>query len=206
MQATTNFKSALVLIIPVILFASTVLAKDKPTDSTSTTLVNIANIEETVIIDFPEKGEWKSDYLLQGENDSYMELYFPKGQSSGNWLEMITIEKVGGKRRPNLAGSARIIFLGTRQGCPEAEWKILERGKEDPLHPYIVFEIRCPKYPANKPPEIQIWKLIVGQTGMFTVQYTYKGEEIPERNREEIKKSFDSAYIKTESLEDEKEG
>ena len=105
MQATTNFKSALVLIIPVILFASTVLAKDKPTDSTSTTLVNIANIEETVIIDFPEKGEWKSDYLLQGENDSYMELYFPKGQSSGNWLEMITIEKVGGKRRPNLASS-----------------------------------------------------------------------------------------------------
>ena len=206
MKITANEKLFPVFLMLVMIISSLAFAGPKPTPADTTKPYDTSKYMETVAIEFPEKGDWTSGYLHRGENDSYMELYFPKGSSKESWTEMITIEKVGGKRNPNLPGAARTIFLGTQKGCPDATWKILEKGDKDLEHQFIVFEITCPKPLARQPPEIQVWKMIVGETGMFIVQYTYRGDEMPDAQRDVIKKAFDSAHIKDIEKNNEKEG
>lgn len=202
MKVTANVKPALIILILAFMVSSTAWAIPKPAPEDTTEQIDISKIIEKIDLEWPKDAGWASGWVHKGEHGGYMELFFPEGQSRNGWKEMITIEKVAGKRKPNLPGAARIIFKGTVQSCPDATWKILEKGTEDPAHNHILFEIRCPKFIADQPPEIQIWKLIVGRTGMFILQYSYRGEEMPQKTKEVMKKVFDSTKIITEQIED----
>jgi len=202
MKVTANVRLFIVFLFLSIMVSTSAWAIPKPDPGDTLPPIDISKIRELVNVEWPEDEGWASGWSHKGEQGGYMELFFPKGQSKDGWMEMITVEMVFGERKPNLPGAARIIFKGTVQSCPDAEWKILERYKDDPVHQAILFEITCPKFLTDQPPEIQIWKLIVGRTGMFIVQYSYRGEEIPKERKEVLKKLFDSTEIITENIDD----
>lgn len=203
MKTTANVKLVIAFLFLSIMVSASAWAIPRPDPGDTLPPIDISKIIERVEVEWAEDGDWSSGWLHKGEDGGYMEMFFPKGQSKDGWKEMITIEKVAGGRRPNLPGAARIIFRGTERSCPDATWEILHKDKSDPVHQAILFEIRCPKFVADQPPEIQIWKLIVGRTGMFIVQYTYRGEEMPDESKDEMKKFFDSTKIITENIEEE---
>ena len=174
-----------------------VYAARKEEKSPDKTGEDISKITETWVVNFPEKDNWTSDYVYNGKS-SRMELFFPKGQSSDGWKEMITIETTYGKKS-SVAGEARLTYLGTVKGSPNATWDILTKGKmEGSGRQFIIYEIKCPDFLSGEQPQVQIWKMIGGLTGLFTLQYSYRGKELPEERKKEILEFFEKADLKIE--------
>lgn len=134
---------------------------------------------ESVKMDWPADGKWFLENTHTG-NSTIMELYYPKGESSKLWLQMGTIEESIGRIETNVAGRARLIFLGTAQGSPEATWDIITMVIDEELkYKWVLFEIICPEFINGEGPQVQLWKIMGGKTGTFIVQYSYKGKEMP---------------------------
>ena len=74
----------------------------------------------------------------------------------------------------------------------------LEKKADSGQAPSLLFEIDCPKFTVNQPPEFQYWRLFGGKTAMFVVQYSYRGETISDEKRAEILDILKKAYLKQE--------
>lgn len=192
------------LIICAFLGSTAIAIKKKPesTDTPDTVgMVDTENIIESLAVAWPPEDKWYSESVHYGESTE-MELFYPKGQSSDGWQEMATIEIVHGQpRKANLPGTARMTYLGTRRGCPNATWDILKQGENERDQRFIIYEIICPEFTSGEPPQIQYWKLIAGKTNLFNLQYSYRGTEIPAKRRVQILDVLDQAYIKVEKKE-----
>ena len=199
MKMIATVRQTLFCIFVILFITGTISqAGKKPAPKTDTTSETVLQIKEKLSLEWPKEGKWASGYLNNNES-GWMELFFPEGQSMSNWKEMATVEIVYKRVNANLAGMARSVFLGTRQGCPDAEWEIIKKNPKDAKHPYIIFEIRCNKFVNElQPAEVQLWKLIGGKTGLYNLQYSYRGETIPEKKREEIMKTLTGAHLKTD--------
>lgn len=192
--------NGLILIVPLSLFVCLPASADKKPVSTDTTEVTeTQNIQETLVVEWPAEGKWQlRDSHMAGS--SVMEIYFPGEEDKDNWEEMATIEIVYGKTKVNLPGMARMTFLGTRKGSPDATWEILEKGYMDDTKKsaYIIYEIICPDFLTGEPPQVQLWKLIAGRTALFNVQYSYRGDKIPADKKEEMVNVLKNATLKVE--------
>jgi len=187
--------SFLVIVFP----ASFSVAADKkvtPDEQSASRAEETPQIIESLVFEWPDDEKWVEDYHYQGEGTE-MQLYFPKGQSSGNWEEMLTQETVYGKSQ-FVVGLARQIYLGTVKGSPDATWDIISKGKTDNNHQFVIFEIICPDFLSGEPPQVQLWKLIRGKTAMFNLQYSYRDKEMPDNRREKILEMLEETYIKAE--------
>ncbi len=196
--AKTILLSALVLFV---LSASTpIFAETKPATEDST-VQETPDITETQVIEWPEGSDWYLANTYAAGPSEYL-LYYPKGQGEKNWDEMITMEIVHGKGKiqSNLVGLARMTFLGTRKGSPEATWDIIEKGWSDEAkeYPHVIYEIDCPDFLSKEPAQVQLWKLTNGKTGLFNLQYSYKGKEMPADKKEEIVTMLKKSHIKAE--------
>jgi hypothetical protein len=167
----------------------------QPTDSTSA--VAPSQIIETLIVDWPKKDKWTKG-LDFSEGANHTELYYPEGQSASGWKEMASVETVIGKTNVNIPGMARMTFLGTERGSPNATWDILKKGRNERNRHFIIYEIICPDFLSEEPPQIQLWKMVVGKTALFTLQYGYRGKEMPDERRKQILEMLDKAYIAVE--------
>lgn len=140
-------------------------------------------VKETITINWPTEVKWFSDYVSTREKGR-TELFYPEGQSKTNWTEMVSTEATYSKV-PDLTEMARIILMGTKQGCPDAVMEILEKSPAGAGSPTLIFELRCPTFLAKQPAEVQLWKLFAGQSGLYTLQYTWRGETLPAEKRTE---------------------
>jgi hypothetical protein len=154
-------------------------------------------VKERLVVKWPA-----SQKLQQAESGPGLpELYFPKGQSPLNWTEMGTIEFV--PRQPkqpliDLVAKARAIFLGTQKGSPNAKWDLIFRGFKDEKKlegQFVIFKIDCPDFLSGEPGQLQLWELIRGKTGDFILQYSIKGNKLPEEEGNALQKTFQDAYI-----------
>lgn len=171
--------------------------KATPSDDPDTaSVVDPSKITETLIVDWPEGDKWIPGYLHKG-NATRMQLYFPEGQSSESWWEMASIETVYGKTG-GVVGLARQIYLGTVRGSSNATWDILKKGNTENGRPFTTIEIICPDFLSGEPAQVQIWKLIMGKTGLYTLQYSFKGKEMPAERKEQILESMHKAYLKVD--------
>jgi len=162
------------------------------------------NLVETLVTEWPETGHWKSA-LLHNRPGGTVEFFYPEGQGSKDWREMFSREEqVKAQAFVNMMSRAREIFLGTQKGSPNATWKILNRQKDENDNRIIIFRIDCPDFTSGEEAQIQLWKIIEGKTKVFTVQYTFRGKEMPEEKRLEISKAIDKAYVKVETTPPEK--
>ena len=162
------------------------------------------DITETQIIEWPDGAGWHlANSYVAGSSD--YSLYFPKDQGEENWREMVILEVVHGKGnvKTNLPGLARMTYLGTRKGSPNATWEILEKGYSDEAkeYPHIIYEIDCPDFLSKEPAQVQIWKLTDGKTALFNLQYSYRGKEMPPDKKEEIMTMLKKSHIKAEKNE-----
>ncbi len=189
-----------VLVLAVYLMVGIAGAAPKTEDKTTTGKVEAAKpqVKETVVMEWPKDGKWTSGFKT-GNDKGQTELFFPQGSSTGGWTEMGSIEAVPGKPIADLTGMARVILMGTQQGCPDARLEILEKKTDLKEYPWIIFEIRCPKFLAEQPPEIQFWRIISGKSGLLTVQYSYRGEQIPEDKRIQILTAIKGARVVQET-------
>jgi len=197
MRKKATAQHLLILTLVLLLAGPGIFAAEKTEKAKSGDTVDPSKITETLMFDFPAKDKWKSDYVHTGSS-TRMELFFPEGQSTDNWKEMITTEAAYGKTT-DVAGEARITYLGTVKGSPNATWDILKKGKmEGSGRKFIIYEIVCPDFLSGEQPQIQLWKMIGGHTGIFVLQYSYRGKELPEKRKDEILEFFEKADLKTE--------
>jgi hypothetical protein len=185
-------------------FYPAVLAETKPSDTpekaTSENPEDTLQITENWEVAWPEDNEWTSNYVHTTAK-SKMEIYYPAGQTPGSWKEMLTVEALYSPKK-NVIGLARQIYLGTVRGSPDATWDILTKGTTEQGYAFVTFEIICPDFLSGEPPQVQLWKLIIGRTGLFTLQYSYHGEKLPPERKEQILAIFDNSYIKTEEKQE----
>jgi hypothetical protein len=202
--AKTILVSAMILfVVPI---SAPTFAKSKPATE-DTTAQQVPDITETQIIQWPEGSDWQLSNTYTSGASEYS-LYYPKGQGDQNWEEMVTLEVVHGKNsRTNLPGMARMTYLGTRKGSPNATWDILEKGYsgEAKEYPHIIYEIDCPDFLSKEPAQVQLWKLTDGKTSLFNLQYSYRGKEMPADKKEEIMTMLKKSYIKAEKNSAQKE-
>lgn len=190
-------KHLLIGIMMIMLISPAIYATEKKEDTPDKEKVDPSKIVETLIYELPEKDKWISDYVHVG-NSSRIEIFFPKGQSPDNWKEMITTETVYGKKS-SVPGEARLTYLGTVKGSPNATWDILTKGRmEGSGRQFIIYEIICPDFLSGEEPQVQLWKMIGGHTGMFVLQYSYRGKEMPEKRKKEILEVLEKADLKTD--------
>lgn len=162
----------------------------EPLDTT-----DYSNITENLVFNFPEDDNFKLGFKHE-DSIRWVNIYYPKGQSTYKWQEMIWHEYlVQTAQRINLPGTARKKYLQARKSCPDATWNILSKSGKDSDYPFIIFEIKCPKYVVDEPADIQLWKIIGGKTGLFVVEWSYRGDEIPDDRKEEILKYLDEATL-----------
>lgn len=180
--------------------ASPTFAINKPATNDST-VQQKPKITETQVIEWPEGAGWKLANTYTSGSSIY-ELYYPKDQGYDNWQEMVTLEIVQGKGKGgiNLPGLARMTYLGTRKGSPNATWDILQKGYsgEAKDYPFILYEIDCPDFLSKEPAQVQLWKMTEGKTALFNLQYSYRGKEMPGDKKEEIMNTLKNSYIKAE--------
>ena len=201
--ATANLPILVVLSVLIICVPG--FAGSKP-ESTDSTMAKEPKIEESLVIEWPEDGNWYLDQSY-APGPSTIQVYFPEGKGGDAWQEMATIETVYGKTGVNLPGMARMTFLGTQKGSPDATWEILEKGYLDETRKtaFIIYEIICPEFLSGEPPQIQYWKLIGGRTALFNVQYSYRGKDIPKEKKEVILEALKKAHLKIEEKSEETE-
>jgi len=168
---------------------------DKP-DSTAVP----TDIVETMVVNWPEKDNWTPGYFHRGE-ESQTQMYFPEGQSHEGWKEMASIETIPGMTHANIPGLARMTYLGTKKASPNATWDIIKKGNTERGNPFILYEIVCPDFITKEPPQVQLWKITIGKTGLFNLQYSYKGDDMPAERKEQMLKVLEEAYIKAEKKE-----
>ncbi len=154
---------------------------------------------EKAIVNWPKAGNWIAGDVIPGP--PRIEVFYPKGQSATNWTEMGTVEFDSKNKHIDLFGLARTIFLGTQKGSPNAKWNVLTDGFKDEknkAYPFIFFRIDCPDFLSGEPGQIQFWLLIQGKSGIFTVQYSYKGTVLPQGKGNEILQIMKDAQIEQE--------
>jgi len=190
--------AALILILGPVSAAGIEKPKTEVPDSTIT--AQESNIIETLVFDWPKDEKWLPMDVHKG-SASTIQLFVPEGQSTTNWEEMTSLEIVYGRKTTNLAGMARMTYLGTQKGSPNATWDIIEKGFTAQKHAYILYQIICPDFITKDPPQVQLWKLTLGKTALFNLQYSYKGKEMPSDRKEKILEFLRKADIKTESKE-----
>jgi len=184
------FLSVLILVFLSSLSSAVPRASKEPVDTT-----DYSNITEDLLFNLPEEENFKLGFKHE-DSVRWVNIYYPKGQTSYKWQEMIWHEYLNQKTQNiNLAGTARKRYLEARKACPDATWDILKKSGKDDDYPYIIFEIKCPKYVVNEPPDIQVWKLIGGKTGLFVVEWSYRGDEIPEDRKSEILDYLDETTL-----------
>lgn len=203
--AKTILLSALVLFM--LSMSAPGFAAEKPATEDSTAQ-QAPDITETQVIEWPDGSDWQlADTYASGTSE--FSLYYPKGQGEKNWEEMVTLEIVHDTKKAglNLPGLARMTFLGTRKGSPNATWDILEKGYSDEAkeYPHIIYEIDCPDFLSGEPAQVQLWKLTDAKTALFNLQYSYRGEKMPENKKEEIMTMLKKSHIKTEKIKSETE-
>ncbi len=206
-----SFAAKMILLATVVLF---VLSMSAPTFATTkpatedSTVQQVPDITETQVIEWPEGSDWQLSNTYTAGASEYS-LYYPKGQGDQNWEEMVTLEIVHGKGnvKMNLPGLARMTYLGTRKGSPNATWSILEKGYSDEAkeYPHIIYEIDCPDFLSKEPAQVQLWKLTNGKTSLFNLQYSYRGKEMPAEKKEAIMTMLKKSYIKAEKASPETE-
>lgn len=152
-------------------------------------------VKEKMVIPWPSGEVWSGGQVTQKPPT---ELFFPKGQSGSNWTEMVSTEFHAGRMNVNLPGQARLNFLGTQKASPNATWEIIGKGWKDEVnseYPYIGIEIKCPDFLTKEPPQYQIWQFIQGHSGFFIVQYSYRGESMPDTRKDAIVAMFSKVRI-----------
>lgn len=193
----------LFVILALMIAAPAVFATSKKDTEGSTnndTLkVDPSKIVENLIFDWPKGEKWNAGYNVSGEKGN-MQLYFPEGQSSSGWDEMVTVETSIGKKQ-FVVGLARTIYLGTQRGSPNATWDIIEKGLTKRGRQFVIFEIDCPDFLSGEPPQVQLWTMIMGDTGIFTLQYSYHAKEMPEKRKTQILDMMKNAYIEAKDKE-----
>ena len=153
-------------------------------------------IKEKIFVNWPKSGNWVAGEVVPGP--PRVDIFYPKGQSANNWTEMGTVEYDPNWKKTDLGGMARIIFLGTQKGSPHAKWNILAKGYKDEQtksYPFTFFRIDCPDFASGESAQVQFWLLLVGKSGLFTVQYSFKGSEIPEKKGNDILETMQNAHI-----------
>lgn len=206
-----NFAAKATILSAAIMFlfsiAAPAIAGDKPAAGDSTVRQK-PDIKETQIIEWPDGAGWHLANTYASGASTYS-LYYPKDQGDDNWQEMVTLEIVQGRGKTgmNLPGLARMTYLGTRKGSPNATWDIIEKGysNEAKEYPFIIYEIDCPDFLSKEPAQVQLWKLTDGKTALFNLQYSYRGKEMPPEKKEEIMNVLKTSYIKAEPADTGKE-
>jgi len=194
------------LIIGIILclgLAGIVPAAEK-TNTTEEQIISPVDFTEIINIDWPVNPEWKVGFSSENEKGK-TQLFYPDGQSSGNWEEMITVEQVYGPVKTPLTGIARTIMLGTKQACPDVKYEIIDKKLADVDVPSILFSLQCPQYTVEQPPETQFWRMFAGQTALFSVQYSYRGDSMPKDRKEEILDFIKSITVEKKKIESDGE-
>lgn len=206
-----NFAAKTTLLSAIVLFVLSMSAPGFAVNTPApkdTTAQQAPDITETQVIEWPEGSEWHLDNTYTSGASEYS-LFYPKGQGEQNWEEMVTLEVVHGKGnvKVNLPGLARMTFLGTRKGSPNATWDILEKGYSDEAkqYPHIIYEIDCPDFLSKEPAQVQLWKLTDGKTALFNLQYSFHGEKMPPDKKEEIMTMLKKSHIMAEKIKAENE-
>jgi hypothetical protein len=206
-----NFAAKTTLLFTMVLFLFVMSAPgfaETGLASQDSTAQQAPDITETQVIVWPEGSEWQLANTYTSGVSEYS-LYYPKGQGEQNWEEMVTLEVMHGKKniKMNLPGLARMTFLGTQKGSPDATWDILNKGYDDEAkqYPHIIYEIDCPDFLSKDPAQVQLWKLTSGKTSLFNLQYSYRGKEMPADKKEEILTMLKNSHIKAEKISAEKE-
>jgi len=176
--------------------------KEAPPDQTPDTATVDENAIETLMVDWPEKDGWISEFVHNSET-SRIEYLYPEGQSSQGWNEMASTELVYNKVISSLPGEARITLLGTQRGCPEATWEIYSKGHNDHNQAHVVYEIICPEFLNKEPAQVQLWAMLYGKEGLYAIQYTFRGLDMPEKRKEQIVDILMNAWLKIEKAEEE---
>lgn len=202
MRPSLILKVTLISLFIGILLGGHVMA-DKKTAMRRRKAAKVDKYDEVLKMTWPEADKWKLDNT-HANNARIIEFYYPDGQNSNSWREMGTIEIEPLSQNANLSGIARTIFLGTQQASPHAEWKILYKGQDDKGYNYIVFQITCPDFLSGEQPQLQYWKMIHGDQNLFTIQYTYKNETMPDEKQLTILEAIDNAHIELVEKEAEK--
>ena len=173
---------------------ATVRKDDKKTETP-----DYSNIIENIDFTLPEDQGFKLGFNLE-DSLHWLKIYYPKGQSSYKWTEMVWHEYLRSTMLTiNLPGTAREKYLDARKLCPDATWDIISKSGKEAKYPSIIFQISCPKYlNPQEPADIQIWKLIAGKTGLFVAQWSYRGKEIPKDKKEMIVKQLELTKIVSE--------
>jgi hypothetical protein len=198
MKAEMKANILLIILLIVMFMASGALSGDKPgKKSQSDSLKAGEKISESLVFEWPEEGKWKSEFVHTYDKTT-SEYFYPAGQSSTNWIEMGSVEIVEGKKNFNIPGTARIIYLSTQKGSPDATWDIIKKGYTETKRPFIIFEIICPDFLSGEPAQVQLWKIIAGKTSQFIIQYSHRGKEITDSTREKILEILKKADIKAE--------
>lgn len=173
------------LVMALMLMVGVAASEDKPVQQPAAPqgqTPQMSAVKESIVINWPADVKWISDYV-SSRDKGRTELFYPEGQSKMNWTEMVSTEEAYGKLPMDLTEVARVILMGTQQGCPDAAMEIIEKKPTGPGYPTITFVITCAKFTAKQPPEVQIWKMFAGKTGLYSVQYTYRGEKMPDDKR-----------------------
>ncbi len=203
MKTSRLVQTTLVSLFAFLLLSGAVLA-DKATAMKRRKAAQVDKYKEVMEMEWPAIDKWKSDNLHQNGQNS-IEFFYPEGQSSQSWREMGTIEINAIDKTVSLTGKARSIFLGTQQASPHAEWKILYKGNSENGYRYIVFQITCPDFLSGEQPQLQYWKMIQGDQKLFTIQYTYKDEVMPEDKQLRVLEAIDGAHVVMIELEPKEE-
>lgn len=200
MKLRDNVWMAIVVMAALILLVGPMAAEQKPVQKPPTAAGQAPappTATETIVITWPTDVKWVSDYV-SSRAKGRSELFYPEGQSRTNWTEMVSTEAAYGRIPGDLTEVARIILMGTKQGCPDAMMEIIEKKPTGPGPATLTFELRCPKYLAEQPAEVQLWKMFTGKTGLYTLQYTYRGDKIPDDKRAQIITMLQGSKLVTE--------
>ncbi|MDD4050639.1 MAG: hypothetical protein PHR28_01905, partial [candidate division Zixibacteria bacterium] len=134
MKLRDHVVMAMAFVTALMLMVGVAASEDKPVQqapANQSQTPQASTINESIVIDWPAGVKWVSDYI-NSRPKGRTELFYPEGQSKTNWTEMVSIEATYGNVTGDLTEVARVILMGTKQGCPDAAMEIIEKNPKGP--------------------------------------------------------------------------
>jgi hypothetical protein len=111
--------------------------------------------------------------------------FVPKGERVDDWTAMVTVHVLHDLDNADGAAFAGSIRTGWEGACKDSKVEQLEDGKVNGF-PFVLWRFVCPLNPQTGKPESMWFKAISGADALYSVQYAFRAEVTPEREREAL--------------------
>ena len=132
---------------------------------------------ESLMLDWPEKENWKVGSSQENEQMAMLELIH-SNETLEKWTEFGSMMSIKGARNIPMDKAMNMMFDQAKQNSPKAKLTFIEKD-ESVEYPWILFTIESPSFQNDKTPESQLWYIVQGKTSLYANFRAVKQATVP---------------------------